>query len=135
MVSSFHNTPALLLFLSHNFPLMDHSIQFFTHCSIFGPFHGFCFFKNCSSVGPVHRLQFIRNRLLQHWSPRGHRSCWVPAPVWILHGLQLPSGHIHIFHQELSMGCRVIIAPLVSSMGCSRAIASESAQAAGDSSF
>lgn len=87
-------------------------------------------------MGPLHRLQFIRNKLLQHWSPGGHRSCRVPASVWILYGLQLPSGHIHIFHRELFIGCRVIIAPLVSSMGCSRAISSpESAQAAGDSSL
>jgi len=91
-----------------------------------GPFHGRQFSTNFSSVSPPHGLQFFTNRvgpfrgvqsfsntLLQHRSPMQtqvlpedllqcgllsmeNRLCQGPVPMWLLHGLQLPSGHIFL---------------------------------------
>ncbi|KAK4826126.1 hypothetical protein QYF61_005278 [Mycteria americana] len=77
-----------------------------------GPSHRLQFFKNCSSMGPLHGVQSFRNGLFQCRSPTGHSSCqktcsWLgsspwatglqePDPVWALHKLQLPSGHVHL---------------------------------------
>lgn len=35
-------------------------------------------------------------------------SCQKFAPAWDLHGLQLPSGHIHLLQHCLSIGCNVL---------------------------
>jgi len=45
------------------------------NCSDVGPSHGQQFFINCSSVCPSHEVQSFRNRLLQHGSLQGHKSC------------------------------------------------------------
>jgi len=82
------------------------------HSSL-GASHRLQFFINCSSMGPFHRLQSSRNRLLQQGSPivshallenllqhglisTDNSSYQKPAPVWVLHGLQLCSEHIHL---------------------------------------
>lgn len=78
-------------------------------------------FTNCSRVCPLHGVQSFRNRLLHcgsliwHSSCQKklselfcmvHSSCQDPAPVWVLHGLQLPSGHIHFLWHGVFRGLR-----------------------------
>jgi len=65
----------------------------------------------CSSMGPSHEVQSFRNRLLQGASPMGsqvlpehllqhgllsprrHRFCQEPAPLWAIHGVTASFGH------------------------------------------
>lgn len=85
---------------SHSFPAppwdLFHEMQSFKNCSSVGPSHGL-FFKNVSSMGPTCRVLSTRNRLLQRGLFFMDHSSWQDAaPVLALHGLQLPSGHIHL---------------------------------------
>lgn len=77
------------------------------NCSIVGHSCRLQVLKNCSNVGPFHRVQSVRNRLLWHRSPASHSCCQEPAPVCAFYALQVPSGHIHVFHcgVPLSIGC------------------------------
>ena len=98
-----------------------HKTQSFTNFSNMGPSHGLPFFMNCSSMGPFHALQSFRNGLLQCGSPvgphvqlenlllcgplsMGHSFYQKPAAVWVLHRLQLPSGHLHLLCYEVLCG-------------------------------
>ena len=57
-----------------------------------------------------HGGQFLPENLLQCGLPStGCRSCQEPPPVWAPHGLQLPSGHIHLLKHGVLHGLQVDI--------------------------
>ncbi|KAK4828794.1 hypothetical protein QYF61_000851, partial [Mycteria americana] len=90
-----------------------HERQSFMTFSSVGPSHRLQFFKNWSNTSPYHGAQSFRKRLLHRGSPTGSQvlpeklllcgllsmgSQVLPgaSPVWALHGLLLPSGHIYL---------------------------------------
>jgi len=96
-----------------------------------GPFHGLQFFTSCSSMCPSHGVQSSRSRLLQCGSPVGSQAlpakllqCGLlstaAAPACVLHGLQLPSGHVHLLWRGSSTGCSVDIFSIIDLHGLQR---------------
>lgn len=61
----------------------------------------------CCSTGPSQAADHARKDLCGLCSI-DCSPCQKFAPVWDLHGLHLPSGHIHLLQQGLFTGCSVV---------------------------
>ena len=99
-LQSICNASSLLL-LSHTFPLLQH--RSFPWAAVLQELlQRGSFFTGCSPSGPSpaclpHRPQFLPENLLLHGLlSTSCTSCQKPAPVWALHGLQLPWEHIRL---------------------------------------